>query len=204
MILICAVACGGRTNEAPPDGGGGGGEASDGGSGSSSIQQGPSSFTSADVQAALAHCGEPHGPAFEVTTPNDEKANLSGSWILCPSSADAGATTMFAPAIWLGANGSFQTLAVNADGGLDPEPGVRTQGTWTTGCDVSSGPSDPCSHIVVRMDTTGGDQSPDGCFGGSISFESSPRRMYVLDSPKEWCSAASAVDDFDMWLVPLQ
>lgn len=111
---------------------------------------------------------------------------------------------MFAPAIWFGANGAFQTLASNADGGLDPEPGVRSQGTWTTGCDVSSGPSDPCSNIVVQVHTAAGDQNPSGCFGGAISFETSPRRMYVLDSPKEWCSAASDVDDFDMWLVPLQ
>ncbi len=215
LAAIGSTACGARTGELTSGGAGGNGSSGEGsssgasgsGGGGGPVDTGPTRFTSAQVQAALARCDLPHGPAVSVSTADEESANLLGAWLLCPVSADAGAMTMLRPGILLGSYGSFHTLAADGDGGLEAGTGVTSQGTWSASCSVSSDitSADPCpgaGDIVVSLHTVAGDTSTAGCFGGPISFETSPRRMFALDSPQEWCTIQGPAD-FGLWLVAL-
>jgi hypothetical protein len=218
-MAAMGAACGARTNQSSAtdagtssssggsdSGSGSGGTSSGSGSGvvDVGVDAGPSSFTGGQVQTALARCSLAHGAASNVTNQTEEQQNLVGSWLLCPASDDAGPPTMFAPGIRFASDGTFETFGGDADGGVVVAPGVQTQGQWSTSCETSSSitGSQPCAgNIVVHLQTVGGNTSPAGCFGGAISFEASPRRMYVVDSPAEWCDVQYAGGDFDLWLV---
>jgi hypothetical protein len=193
-------------------GGSGGGERGGGGDAGASI---PTKFSADQVQAALANCGLPHGPPDGVSTPNDEVAKLTGVWLLCPPAAPQ-PKTLFAPGIRFEANGNFEILAMDADGGVEAGVGLLSQGTWSTFCynvdpsfvpDVATRPCPGTSlyGIDVKAHTVGGDDSPTNCFVGPITFESAPARGHVIDFPAEWCAPVDANESltFDFWLVPL-
>jgi hypothetical protein len=195
-------------------------DAYDGGSNSSEVSASagdgggavPAHYSAAEVQSALAACDRPHGPPVDTATPNEEHAKLVGTWLLCPP-ASSGPLTMFAPGIRFEANGNFETLAMNSDGGLTPGVGLLSQGQWATSCyntdntvpDVNARPCPGTSFygILASAHTVGGDDSPANCFVGPITFETSPARGHVIDWPALWCTAAYQGDPFDLWLVPL-
>jgi hypothetical protein len=201
---LCVTSTGGTA------GTGGGG--SDGGLGSVGTGgSGPTLFTAAQVQSALANCDLPHGPAVTINDSDDVKTRVVGTWLLCPASAAGEPQTMFAPGIQFEPDGSFEVLAPTADGGLQTAVGVLNQGQWSTFCEVSSTitGTDSCPGIgyygpLVRIQVVAGDESPAGCFVGPVSFESSPTRAYVVDWPQEYCTASYTGDPFNFWLVPLR
>lgn len=207
--FMAAGACGGRVDTlTAPDGGSpnapDGGSPNRGGASGDDAKSVPTTFTNAQVQAALASCNDPHGAASSIASDDDEVANLTGAWLLCPSSG-SDPTTMFTPGIVIEPDRTFATLTSDDSGGLQSGLGVKSQGKWSVVCETSSDirGSEPCSNIVVQLQTTGDDLTPEGCFGGSMSFEDSPRRMYAVDSPQEWCNVQSTATTIDLWLVPL-
>lgn len=170
----------------------------------------PTMFSADTIQAALANCTLPHGPPATVITPNDAKAALIGGWVLCPSSTTP-PQTVFSPGIRLEANGNFEILTPDGDGGLVAGVGLLSQGTWSTSCynvdtslvpDASNKACPGTSPWGLWADahTVGGDDSLANCFVGPISFETSPVRAYVIDSGG-YCGSDANVD---LWLVPLQ
>ncbi|HEX8791047.1 MAG TPA: hypothetical protein VF765_08835 [Polyangiaceae bacterium] len=165
-------------------------------------------FTASQVQAALAHCDDPHGPAVDVTDGNDEEALLVGAWVLCPGGPQV--PTVFSPGMILTPGGAWRRLAWDADGKLVAPQGVQDQGQWRAGCEASSDIANdqPCvyggtSDVTVGIQAASRDTSTPGCYGGAISFESSPRRMYVVDFPALYCDVNWDGGTFDVWLVPL-
>ena len=215
--LLGAVAwivggCGGRVPGPALAGGdaGGGGSVLAGLQASGQYDPGAnaSAFSAAQVQAALANCDSPHGPAVQVTDSNDERALLAGAWVLCPGGSDIPA--VFSPGMILAPGGAWTRLVSDGSGGLVATTGVQNQGVWLAFCEASSDiTSDQrcifgdSSDVNVRINAVGDDGSPFTCFGGPMSFESSPRRMFVVESalycpPGSWDSGT-----FDLWLVPL-
>jgi hypothetical protein len=169
-------------------------------------------FSASQVQAALAHCNNPHGPPVNVTDGNDEEALLVGAWALCPPDGDAGpgVQTVFSPGMILAPGGAWTRLASDGHGGLVAARGLQNQGHWNAGCETSSDitNSQPCisggtSNVVVGIQADSKDTSAAACYGGPISFESSPRRMYVVDFPAVSCDVNWDGGTFDLWLVPL-
>jgi len=168
-------------------------------------------FSASQVQAALAHCNDPHGPPVNVSDGNDEEALLVGAWALCPEGdAGPGVQTVFSPGMILAPGSAWTRLASDGDGGLVASRGLQNQGQWQAGCEASSDitNSQPCifggtSDVTVGIQAASRDTSALGCYGGPISFESSPRRMYVVDSPAVSCDVNWDGGTFDLWLVPL-
>jgi hypothetical protein len=207
---LCVSIIGGTSGTTGTAGGGSSG--SDGGPASTGTGgSGPTRFTAAQVQSALANCDLPHGPAVTINNSDDVKARVAGTWLLCPASAVGEPHTMFAPGIQFEPDGRFEVLAPTADGGLQTNVGVLSQGQWSTFCEISSTitGADSCPGIgyygpLVRIQVVAGDESPAGCFVGPVSFESSPTRAYVVDWPQEYCSASYTGDPFSFWLVPLR
>jgi hypothetical protein len=199
--------CDVTTNLCTTDTGGTGGEQGAAGSGGSLAR----SFSADQVQAALATCDLPHGPAVTINNSNEVKARVIGTWLVCPASAAGEPGTMFTPGIQFEPDGSFVTMKPRSDGGLETDMGVLSQGQWSTFCEWSSTVTgtDPCPGIgyygpLVSIQVVAGDESPTGCFVGPFSFESSPSRAYVADWPQLYCSAAYTGDQFSFWLVPLR
>jgi hypothetical protein len=230
VLALAAMACGGKVNVGDlPDSGGGGGDDGEGGGGGGGSGSGGglggqgSTFTAAQVQAALASCSSPHGPAVMPTsTMNQQAAILQGAWVLCPPPSGDQVDTVFSPGMVMSAStgldsygsptGTWTRLTDDGQGGFSPTggdaglaetAGIESQGTWSISCDVS--PTDPnasCGGITVHISDDSGDSSPLSCFGGTLSFESSPTRMYVVDQQDEWCDVNSGFSA-DLWLVPL-
>jgi len=198
LAVALLAACGGSA-AATGDGGPGG---DDGGLPPDDDASLASAFTAAQVQAAQARCGLPHGPALALATQGQAKGLLEGSWLLCVDAS----TTMFSPGITLMPDGSWYRLNADGSGGLLRGLGVQDQGTWSVQCtDESPLPdSQPCpgSSITLRMDDVGGDLTASGCAGGTLSFESAPQRMYLPDDLGEWCTG-QPVPVVELWLVPL-
>jgi hypothetical protein len=173
----------------------------------------PTAFSADVVQAALANCTLPHGPPATVITPNDAKTALVGGWALCPSSTTL-PQTIFTPGIRLEANGNFEILTADGDGGLVAGVGLLSQGTWSTSCYnvdptlVPDAKNKPCPGtspygLWAAAHTVGGADNLANCFVGPISFETSPARAYVIES-LGYCGSVDASADLDLWLVPLQ
>jgi hypothetical protein len=170
----------------------------------------PSTFSADAIQAALANCSLPHGPPVAtVITPNDAKATLIGAWVLCPPST-ALPQTIFTPGIRLEANGNFEILTPDGNGGLVAGVGLLSQGTWGTSCynvdttivhDAANKACPGTSPWGLWADahTVGGDDSLANCFVGPISFETSPTRAYIIE-PGGYCGSDV---NLDFWLVPL-
>ena len=219
LITLAGIACGGgRTPLLPGDGrglgtggsagvGGGGGGGGSGGGAST-----PTHFTGPEVQSALANCELAHGPPVTIDTANEEDAHLIGTWLRCPSPANAGADTMFASAIQFHADGAFNTMTASDDGGLEIGTGFQSQGRWSAFCEMSSDikNSEPChgggvyyySTIYVGIHVAGGGDNRATCAVGPIAFESSPTRAYVVDYPG-WCDANEGSTTIEFWIVPL-
>lgn len=224
LIALIGTACGGgRTPLLPGDGqglgtggaasaGGGGGLGAGGDGGSGSAATTPTHFTDSEVQSALANCALPHGPPVNIDTGNEESAQLVGTWLICPSPANTGADTMFAPAIQFRADGTFNTMTASSDGGLELGTGFQNQGKWSAFCEMSSdiANSQPChgggvyyySTISVWVHVAGGGENRATCAVGPIAFESSPTRAYVVDYPG-WCDANEGSTTIEFWMVPL-
>jgi hypothetical protein len=212
-LLVALAACGGGKLAASGDGGG----ASDEGgvvlaqledAGQYDPGAGASAFTAGQVQAALAACTQPHGPPVAITDANDESALAAGAWALCPGGPST--PTVFSPGMILAPGGAWTRLTSDGDGGLVADQGVQAQGTWDAFCEASSDIANdqPCIfndqtdvNIVIHADSQA--VSTDACYGGPITFESSPRRMFVVDFPALYCDVHSTFPTFDLWLVPL-
>ncbi len=178
-------------------------------------------FSASQVQAALAlTANDAHGSPVNVSDGNDEAALLVGAWVLCPTEADGGddggdgganVQTVFSPGMILAPGGAWTRLASDGHGGLVAARGVQNQGQWQAGCEASSDITNSCAlqsrrHVGRHRRHSGAasrDMSTLGCYGGAMSFESSPRRMYVVDSPADTCDVNSDAGTFDLWLVPL-
>jgi hypothetical protein len=198
-INLCIAGSGGTS----ANGGTSGTPAGTGGSG-------PTSFTAAQVQSALANCDLPHGPAVTINNSDDVKARVIGAWLLCPASAGGEPHTMFAPGIQFEPDGRFEVLTPTADGGLQTGVGVLSQGQWSTFCEYSSDitGAEACPGVgydgpLLAIQVVGGDESPAGCFVGPLAFETSPSRAFVVDFPQGYCTVSYTGDAFDFWLVPL-
>ena len=97
----------------------GGTSASDGGSGAVGTGgSGPTLFTAAQVQSALANCDLPHGPAVTINNSDDVKARVIGTWLLCTATAAGEPTTRFAPGIQFEPDGSFEVLTPHGRWGI--------------------------------------------------------------------------------------
>src|SRR5262249_35839039 len=98
----------------------------DAGAGSDALGA-PTTFSSADVQAALAQCDLPHGPVIAPATYGEMRALMLGAWIDCPPSPD----TVYAPALVFVADGTWQRYLSDGSGGLMLGFGVQNQGRYT-------------------------------------------------------------------------
>jgi hypothetical protein len=161
------------------------------------------------VQAAHAQCNHPHGPAVQVTTGGDFQQLHPGAWVLCPG-APADVVTVFSPGAIFGSGGDWTRLGGDASGGLTSTQGVQNQGHWYAYCEASTGipNSQPCvfggeEDVHVRIQAVSQGTGTDACYGGPITFESSPRRMYVVDYPPLYCDQRTTLGTFYLWLVPL-
>jgi hypothetical protein len=210
--LLALAACGGSDLVDDNDGGASG----EGGAVLAQLEDaglydpgaGASAFSAGAVQAALATCTEPHGPPVAITDGNDESALAAGAWVLCPGGPST--PSVFSPGMILAPGGAWTQLMSDGDGGLVAVHGLQTQGTWAAFCEASTGiPNDQSCvfndeadvNIVIQADSQ--DVSTDACYGGPVTFESSPRRMYVVDFPALYCDGNSTIPTFDLWLVPL-
>jgi hypothetical protein len=165
-------------------------------------------FSASQVQAALASCGAPHGPTAASASQNQSAMLATGAWLVCqtlPSPADGG-VTVFSPGITFSAGGTAYRLVPDGSGGLVQDVGVLGQGTWSVACeDESPYPLDqacPGARVDIHVATQGGDLDLFNCAGGPVTFEDSPRRMYVVDEVGEWCYSPM-LRIYDIWLVPL-
>jgi hypothetical protein len=166
------------------------------------------SFSSTVVAAALAQCSLPHGPPVALSTGNDVVAQVTGAWIVCPAESDA-VSALPSPGLILEPDGTWYRLVDDGDGGLVTGTGVQDQGPWSAFCEASSTISNDqtCVYgglpdLYVSIKTLGNDTSPMGCLVAPTAFESSPRRMYIVDQPGSYCSANST-GTYHFWLVPL-
>jgi hypothetical protein len=167
------------------------------------IDEGP--FSAAQVEAALATCNDAHGPAYMVANGNDVEALAEGAWVPCPGGPSL--PSVFSPGMILAPGGKWTRLASDGDGGLAASNGVQNQGQWSAYCETSSSISNdqPCingstSNVLVGIQDIASDAT--GCFNGAISFEVSPRRMYVAAFPG-YCRPQLVPSTLGLWLVPL-
>jgi len=213
FLLLALAGCGGSTTtgSSPPDAG-----ADDESPLVSALQDSgqydpgadAGAFSASQVQAALAECDAPHGPPVSVTDGNDEAALLAGAWVVCPGGPNV--DTVFSPGMILTPGGVWTRLDSDGDGGLVASQGLQDQGQWAAFCEASTGiPNDQscvfagAPDVDVKISAASRDLSTVGCYGGPISFESSPRRMYVVDFPALYCDVHWDGGTFDLWLVPL-
>jgi hypothetical protein len=143
-----------------------------------------------------------------VSTGNDVVAQATGAWLLCPAESSAIAT-LLSPGLVLGSDGQSYRLVDDGNGGLTAATGVQGQGPWLAFCEASSTitNSQTCifsglPDIYLRIETLGNDSSPSGCLVAPAAFESSPRRMFIVDQQDLYCDA-NLTDTYDFWLVPL-
>ncbi len=167
------------------------------------VDEGP--FSAAQVEAALATCNDAHGPALMVADGNDEEALAAGAWVPCPGSPSL--PSVFSPGMILAPGGAWTRLASDGDGGLVASNGVQNQGQWGAYCEASSGISNDqscifgsTSDVLVGIQDIASDAT--GCFNGTITFEKSPRRMYVAGFPG-YCRPQLVPSTLGLWLVPL-
>ena len=165
-------------------------------------------FSSTRVASALAQCNLPHGPPVTVSTGNDVVAQATGAWLLCPVESSAIAT-LLSPGFVLGSGGRWYRLVDDGNGGLTAATGVQGQGPWSAFCEASSDitNSQTCifsglPDLYLRIDTLANDSSPSGCLVAPAAFESSPRRMFIVDQQDLYCDI-NLTDTYDFWLVPL-
>jgi hypothetical protein len=159
------------------------------------------SFTASQVNAALASCSAPHGPAVNTSSESQEQQLIVGAWVACPPSPASADGSMFLPGIVFqpvaqtgqtdggGSSGRWIGLESDPAGGLAAATGVQTQGEWW-----------PQNASDVAVVTEGGDSEARACFAGPVSFETSPRRMYVVSDPT-MCPSGGA--SYGLWLVAL-
>ena len=165
-------------------------------------------FSSTRVASALAQCTLPHGPPVTVSTGNDVLEQATGAWILCPPESSA-IETLLSPGLVLESDGQWYRLVDDGNGGLTAATGVQGQGPWSVFCGASSTitNSQTCifgglPNIYLRIQTLGNDSSPRGCLVAPAAFESSPRRMLIVDEQALYCDVNST-GTYNFWLVPL-
>ena len=169
---------------------------------------GAGAFSSTRVASALAQCSLPHGPPVTLSTGSDVVAQATGAWLLCPTESSAIAT-LLSPGLVLGPEGQWYRLVDDGNGGLTTATGVQGQGPWSAFCEASSTitNSQTCifgglPDIYLRIETLGNDSTPGGCLVAPAAFESSPRRMFIVDQPDLYCDV-NLTGTYDFWLVPL-
>ena len=155
-------------------------------------------LTPQQVTAARANCTAPHGPASPApTTCAEAAAAILGAWLTCSVQADPGDTTTItsqdAQPVLFKADGTWQYLGLDAQGGLVALDSLGNQGTWSV-CNVESGDGadagpeagayDGTTTLYMYYDDNGGN-------GGAFGIETSPERL-------EWTP-----DYRTMWYVAL-
>lgn len=140
----------------------------------------PAPYSAADVQAALAQCDLPHGPAVSPATYADKKALMLGAWVECPPPPPS--ATIFDPAIAFRSDGALRRFVSDGNGGLVAGSGADDQGTF-----------DPSWGLQVG----GGGVNPLN-FEGPLTLETAPSRMLALFQYVD-----PATPSFDVWLVRL-
>ena len=145
---------------------------------------GPEAFTPAQVQAARTQCNEPHGPVVAPSTVGQLDTMITGAWLLCSAEGDPGFTDSIGSSRVYSANGQWQNLGLDANGGLVLINGVDNQGTWNAGNEgYEDGPDGSLTgpgNLEMQWDNGGGN-------GGSVAFETSPQRMqFQPDYDVEW------------------
>ena len=143
-----------------------------------------------------------------LSTGNDVVAQATGAWLLCPTESSAIAT-LLSPGLVLGPEGRWYRLVDDGSGGLTTATGVQGQGPWSAFCEASSDitNSQTCifgglPDLYLRIETLGNDSSPAGCLVAPAAFESSPRRMFIVDQQDLYCDV-NFTGTYDFWLVPL-
>ena len=154
----------------------------------SDVSPAATKFSSAQVQAALAQCDLPHGPAISPVTYGEKRALMLGAWIDCPPSLDS----VYSPAIVFVADGTWQRYLSDGNGGLVLGYGVQNQGSYYFPySDVSS--TNGNSYVTVAA--ASGDRSPAGFGDGPMTLEASPSRIHTI---------INYVDQtLEIWLVTL-
>jgi hypothetical protein len=197
--LTC-VACGGETGVRPGSDGGAGATGTMTGASMAAAPPPKTSFTAAEVQAALAQCDLPHGPAVVPETWGDFRALLVGAWLPCGDGDSGDPMQVLSQAIEFAADGTWFHLLSDGAGGLLRGQGVWNQGNYTfpTGYDADVHPdTDPVhDYPWVFVTALSHDETPDGTFEGVLTFESSPSRLYAVQQYNE--------DTFRTWLVAIR
>ncbi len=156
-----------------------------------------SSFTAAQVRAAEAKCGAIHGSAVTPDTWGDFRGLLVNSWLVCPPGARV--SSVFGAAITFLADGTWHHWLSDGKGGLRSAEGVVDQGTYyfPTGYDNDAYTNtDPVKDYPwVNISAASHVETPSGSFTGMVTFEGTPRRMFVTQNYDE--------ETIELWLVPL-
>jgi len=143
-----------------------------------------------EVQAALAQCDLAHGPVATFATYGDKRALMVGSWIQCPPPTPM---TVFSPAIAFAAEGIWNRLLPDGNGGLVVGYGVDNQGSY--GFPLAD--SQPANGVMyVDVAAASGDSRPVSFSDGPITFEMSPARLHATVS-------YSSQPLIEVWLVHL-
>ncbi len=133
----------------------------------------PATYSSADVQTALAQCDLPHGPALAPTSYGDKRALMVGSWIDCLSSDQ----TVYAPALAFAPDGTWQRYLSDGNGGLAIAYGVKNQGNYTFPYPDGHA-TDGNPYVTVSADSF--DSTPDAFGDGPLTLETSPNRIHAV------------------------
>jgi hypothetical protein len=109
----------------------------------------------------------------------------------------------------LDSGGQWHRLVDDGNGGLTAATGVQGQGPWSAFCEASSDITNSQScvfgglpDVYLRIETLAHDSSPTGCLVAPAAFESSPRRMFVVNQQDLYCDI-NFTGTYDFWLVPL-
>ena len=148
----------------------------------------PRDYDAAEVQAALAQCDLPHGPIASPATFGDKRALLVGGWIECPPPT----MSVFTPAMWFAADGTWNRLLFDGNGGLVVGFGVTNQGAYNFPR-IDSDPVNSNNYTTVA--TASMSSAPSDYSSGPMTFESSPARMHTIITYRD--------QTIEVWLVRL-
>ena len=145
-------------------------------------------YSSADVQAALAQCALAHGPAVLPHTYRDKRALMVGAWIDCLSSDK----TVYAPGLAFAPDGTWRRYLSDGNGGFTLGWGAKNQGTYSFP-DSDDHPTEDNPYVVVSSVDL--DFTPAGFGDGAFTLETSPNRILAtIDYPEQ---------TIEVWLVRL-
>jgi hypothetical protein len=149
-------------------------------------------FTCAQVQAALAHCGDADAAQLSPTPPTVAgfRALLEGAWVLCPGSGAGSGAEVFTTHRTSDLTVElydWYNLLPDPKGGLVRGVGVDDTGSYGIGAQVLFMPPDAGDSAPIQMVTNVDvytESGGDGALGPTFFEMNMPVRMITYTDPK--------------------